>query len=134
MSAPPDYSRPHGDDYTWGLSVILRPTLVVGRVGHRRSGHKLHLLRAAEVVGIVPGHTPKSGSFGAEWLREQERAAVGRIPARIWFWAGAPCNGNGQHVGQPIPSLPFSAVTCERCLAAGGFNTPEAPEAPEAAK
>lgn len=73
--------------------LTLRSEYRVGRVGHRRSGAKLHLLRV-DIIVAHPTHPHR----------------VGQV-----FSAGALCNGNGQHVGQVVAGYDTDAVNCTKC-------------------
>ena len=72
----------------------LADEYAVGRVGRARSGTKIHLLRIERVL-----YAPEGG-----------KVQVGGILS-----AHAPCNGNGQHVGQVVKGLDTDAITCTHC-------------------
>ncbi len=86
------------DTYDWGQYTIQHG-YAVGQVGFRRTGTKVHLLRIATVIEERGEHKPGT-------------KRVGDI-----YRAHAPCNGNGQHVGQVLAGRDTNAITCEKCLA-----------------
>lgn len=82
----------------------LEHRAAVGRVGRSRSGEKIHFLNTQIVVEYLNGFTPD---------RRQYRIGDS-------FSTHAPCNGNGQQVGQIIRNLDTNAITCQKCLKALG--------------
>lgn len=85
--------------YPWS-GYTIRTEFAVGRVGRARSGTKLHLVICSYVVTV-----PNDGG----------RMRVGDLHA-----AHTPCNGNGQHIAQPINGLDTDAITCQKCVSAIG--------------
>lgn len=84
----------------------------VGTCG-RGTGVKVHLLTCREVVGVNDPSIQKPGTYGAEWVRQQQSAN----PRPVYFSVQASCNRNGQHTGRVFEHRSFDDITCEKCRA-----------------
>lgn len=71
----------------------------VGRVGPARTGEKIHVVYGDRITSYLNGFEPTRRQYqmGDDFSTE------------------APCNGNGQQVGQIIEGMEFSQVTCKVC-------------------
>lgn len=97
--------------YTEG-NMELKLVWKVGRVGQLRTGMKVHLVRALQVVGVdVSLGTVKPGTYAAKFLHQQKNSN----PAPVYYSVAGACNGNGQHTGTVMEELTFDHITCEKC-------------------
>lgn len=97
----------------WSDELILETRTKYGSAAHRNrarySGRKVHVLHCDYVVGIVEGHQPRPGTFGAEFVRTGKPVLFSCRPV-----CGAT---SGQHAGRPFANMTTADVSCTKCAA-----------------
>jgi hypothetical protein len=98
--------------HTNHYGYVIETKALFGKIGH---GAKVHALIAYEIVGLTDEARVEPGTYGAQFMREERRAAKGFGRRPVYFSVRSCCNGNGQHTATPVAHFTAEHVSCERC-------------------